>query len=108
MKFLISVIDDQTNSASTDEMAAINIYNNDLRSNGHFVLAAGLALPSNSTVIDNRNGIGLSSDGPLIDSKEYFSGFWIIEAPSVEVARTLAAEGSNACNRKVELRPFLG
>jgi hypothetical protein len=108
MKFLISVIDDKTNSASGDEMKAINIFNDELRSNGQFVLAAGLALPSKSTVIDNRAGANSFSDGPLIDSKEYLSGFWIVEAESSEVAKNLAAEGSKACNRKVELRPFLG
>jgi hypothetical protein len=36
------------------------------------------------------------------------SGFWIIQADSLEQAQALAAEGSKACNRKVELRPFLG
>ncbi len=36
------------------------------------------------------------------------SGFWIIQADSLEQAKSLAAEGSKACNRKVELRPFLG
>jgi hypothetical protein len=33
--------------------------------------------------------------------------FWIIEAPDLDVALTLAAEGSKACDRKVEVRPFL-
>ncbi|MBB5616808.1 hypothetical protein BJ959_000304 [Chryseoglobus frigidaquae] len=36
------------------------------------------------------------------------SGFWIIEAPDRDAALALAAEGSRACNRVVELRPFYG
>jgi hypothetical protein len=47
------------------------------------------------------------SDGPFLESKEYLGGFWIIEAPDRDVALRLAAEGSKACNRKVELRPVL-
>ena len=37
----------------------------------------------------------------------YLAGFWIIEAPDLDVALKLAAEGSKACNRKIEVRPFL-
>jgi hypothetical protein len=50
----------------------------------------------------------LSTGKPLFDAKENFSGFWLIEAESIEVARALAFAGSKACNRKVELRPLLG
>jgi len=33
--------------------------------------------------------------------------FWIIEASDLDVALKLGAEGSKACNRKIEVRPFL-
>jgi hypothetical protein len=49
----------------------------------------------------------LFTDGPFLESKEYLAGFWIIEAPDLDVALEHAAEGSKACNRKVEVRPFL-
>jgi len=58
-------------------------------------------------LIDDRGGEALFADGPFLESKEYFAGFWIIEAPDLDVALKLAAEGSKRCNRKVELRPFL-
>jgi hypothetical protein len=48
------------------------------------------------------------TDGPYLESKEYVAGFWIIEAPDLDVALRLAALGSKHCNRRVELRPFLG
>lgn len=108
MQYLISVIDDQSNSASGDEMAAIDVFNDRLQSEGHWIFAGGLGSPSNATVIDNRGGANLITHGPFIESKEYLSGFWIITAPNFDVALKLATEGSNACNRKVEIRPFLG
>ncbi|MPZ63865.1 MAG: hypothetical protein GEU93_21910 [Propionibacteriales bacterium] len=43
----------------------------------------------------------------LLESKEHLAGFWIMEAPDLDVALKLAAEGSKACNRRVEVRPFL-
>lgn len=107
MNFLISVIDNQSNSASGDEMAAIDVFNDRLVAEGHWVFAGGLGSPRTATVIDNRGGANLVTDGSFIESKEYLSGFWIITAPNFDVALKLAMEGSKACNRKVEIRPFL-
>jgi hypothetical protein len=107
MQYLVSVIDDSTNSASPDEMAAIDAFNEQLQAEGHWVFAGGLGGPDTATVIDNRKGDAVMTDGPFIESKEYLAGFWIMEAPDLDVALKLAAEGSKACNRKVEVRPFL-
>ena len=107
MQYMVSVIDDKTGSATPDEMAAIDAFNEGLQAGGHWVFAAGLASPSASTVIDNRGGEALFTDGPFLESKEYVAGFWIMQASDLDVALKLAAEGSKACNRRVEVRPFL-
>ncbi len=107
MQYLVSVIDDTVGSATPDEMAAIDVFNSRLEAEGHWVFAGGLAAPSSATVIDHRGGQALFTDGPYVESKEYLAGFWIIEAADLDVALKLAAEGSKACNRKVEVRPFL-
>jgi hypothetical protein len=60
-----------------------------------------------ATVIDGRGGEPIVSDGPFVETKEWLSGFWIMEAPDLDVALRLAAAGSKACNRRVEVRPFL-
>ena len=108
MKFIIFVIDDLSNSGSPAEMIEINKFNDQLRANGQFIFAGGLASPENADVIDNRNDANLSTGKPLFTNKENFFGFWLIQAESNEVARKLAFAGSKACNRKVELRPLLG
>lgn len=107
MQYLVSVIDDKTNSGTEDEMAAITAFNEGLQEQGHWVFAGGLASPSAATVIDNRGEEALFSDGPFLESKEYVAGFWVMEAPDLDVALKLAAGGSKACNRRVEVRPFL-
>jgi hypothetical protein len=107
MQYLVSVIDDKTGSATPTEMDAINAYNDRLQAEGHWVFAGGLGSPSTATIIDNRGGEAMFTDGPFLESKEYIAGFWIIEAPDLDVALKLAAGGSKACNRKVEVRPFL-
>jgi hypothetical protein len=108
MKYLVSVFSDQTNDATPSEATAIDVFNDRLVAEGHWVFAGGLGSPSTATVIDNRDGEAVFTDGPFLESKEYLAGFWVIEASDLDVALKLAAEGSKACNRKVEVRPFLG
>ena len=108
MQYLFSVIDDTAGLATLSEMAAIDVFNERLQADGNWVFAGGLGSPSTATVIDNRDGEALITDGPFLESKEYLAGFWIMEAPDLDVALKLAAEGSKACNRKVEVRPLLG
>jgi hypothetical protein len=107
MQYLMSVIHDHAGVATPDEDAAIDVFNDRLRAEGHWVFAGGLAPPDTATVIDNRAEEAMVTDGPLVESKEYLGGFWVIEARDLDVALELAAEGSKACNRKVEVRPFL-
>ena len=107
MQYLISVIHDQAGLATPDEQAAIDVFNERLQAEGNWVFAGGLAAPDAATVIDNRGEESLVTDGPFLESKEYLAGFWIIEATDLDLALRLAAEGSRACNRKIEVRPFL-
>jgi len=107
MQYMVSVIDDTAGLATPDEEAAIDVFNDRLQAEGHWVFAGGLAAPSSATVIDNRGEEALLTDGPFLESKEYLAGFWVIEAADLDVALKLATQGSKACHRKVEVRPFL-
>ncbi|WP_042398202.1 YciI family protein [Streptacidiphilus carbonis] len=107
MQYLVSVIFDQPGLATPEEDAAIDVFNARLVAEGHWVFAGGLGAPDTATVIDNRGGEPMFTDGPYVESKEFLAGFWIIEAADLDVALKLAAEGSKACNRKTEVRPFL-
>jgi hypothetical protein len=108
MQYLVSVIDHNGSLATPDEMAAIDVFNERLQAEGHWVFAGGLGVPDTATVIDNRGEEPVLTDGPFVESKEYLAGFWVMEAPDLDVALKLATERSKACNRKVEVRPFLG
>jgi hypothetical protein len=106
MRYLVSVIADGTELAKPGEMGAIHAFNDRLRAQGHWVFADGLAEPGTATVVDGRGEQPIFSDGPFLESKEFLAGFWVIDAPDLDVALKLAAEGSKVCNRRVELRPF--
>jgi hypothetical protein len=107
MQYLISVVHDSASLSTPEEDAAIDVFNDRLQTEGHWVFAGGLGSPDAATVIDNRGGEAMITDGPFLESKEYLVGFWIIEAADLDEALKLAADGSKACNRQVEIRPFL-
>lgn len=107
MRFIIFVIDGPGNLAKADEMIQIDAFNESLQQHGNWVMAAGIAGPDSATLFDNREKKGMNTAGSLFTGSESYSGFWIIEAESRMQAEELAKAGSFACNRKVELRPFL-
>ena len=107
MQFLVSVLDDKSNSATPEEMTAITAFNERIIADGNWVFAGGLAAPSAATVVDNRGGEAIFTDGPYVESKEYIAGLWIMQADDLDAARELVTEASKVCNRRLEVRPFL-
>ena len=107
LKFIIFVIDGPGNPANANEIQLIDAFNEKLQQNKNWITAAGIRGPESSTLIDNREGKGQSQPASLFNSPEYYSGFWIIEAVSEQAAKEWALEASWACNRKVELRPYI-
>ncbi|MEY2975538.1 MAG: hypothetical protein RIR49_1958 [Actinomycetota bacterium] len=108
MRYVISVIDSTTGSASPAETAMIDEFNDTVRTAGELILAVGLADPSTATVIDGRDGSRDVIEGALHTGDEYVSGMWMIDVADHAVALDRAAAASRACNRRVELRAVLG
>ena len=108
MRFLLAVIDVDGNPGTGDEIAAIDEFNGGLETNGHLIMACGITSPREATTIDNRTSANIVADGPVNETLEHMSGFWLINAADKTEALALAAAGSKACNRKVELRALHG
>ncbi|GAA4370788.1 YciI family protein [Nocardioides caricicola] len=100
------------NYGSKEEMeqafADTSAFNEKLRAEGYWVFGGGLLEASSATVVDGQGEQPLFTDGPYLETKEFIGGFWVIEAPDLDRALALAAEGSKACRGKVEVRPFEG
>jgi len=83
--------------------------NDDLRRSGELVGGEGLTPPKDARIVRaGANGQPQVTDGPFAETKEFLAGFWVIEAADLDVALELAAGGSKACYRKIEVRPFDG
>ena len=100
------------NYGSKEEMeaafATTGAFNDKLQAEGYWVFAGGLQSASTATVVDGQGETPVMTDGPYLETKEVIGGFWVIDAPDLDVALRLAAEGSKACRGKVEVRPFEG
>lgn len=110
MQFLVNVIDDgqaaavgNTYSATDAEAAAVDAFNE--RMGDAIVFAAGVSAPADATVVDARGGAVATMNRP--DPDEYVAGFWVMDLPDAETAARVAHQASQACNRKIELRPLL-
>jgi hypothetical protein len=109
MRYLFAVIANQLGEvlADHDEMTKIDAFNEKIEAAGQRVMAAGIASPDHAVTFDNRRGRDQKFHGQAINSELFTAGFWVIEADNDTVAHALAAEASFACNRLIEVRPFL-
>ena len=94
--------------AMEEAVAATGAFHDQLKADGYWVFAGGLQQATTATVVDGQGETPVITDGPYLESKEYIGGFWVIDAPDLDMALKLAAEGSKACRGKVEVRPFEG
>ena len=107
MQYLVSVIDDTAGLRHPGRDGCHQRVQRPARGGGSLGLRRWPRLAQHGHRHRQPGWEALFTDGPFLESKEYLAGFWIIEAPDLDVALKLAAEGSKACNRKVEVRPFL-
>lgn len=92
--------------AMLQSFADTGAFNDKLEREGYFVFADGLEAATTATTVDGQGESPVVTDGPYAETKDYLGGFWVVEAPDLDVALALAAEGSKACRGRVEVRPF--
>ena len=84
----------------------VDVLNEKLKDEGAWVFGGGLHEPDTATVVRMAGDDVMTTDGPYAEAKEQIGGFWVIEAPDLDVALDWAAQATKACQGPVELRPF--
>lgn len=73
----------------------MNTFNAELRKNGRWVSGEGLVAPEFARVVKaDDQGRPVVTDGPFAESKEFITGFWIVEVKNEAEAFALAAKVS--------------
>lgn len=86
--------------------ADVEAFNKTVRERDAWVFAGGLHPPASATVVHERDGEFLLTDGPFSEAKEHIGGFWVIKAPDLDAALDWAKKATVACRAPVEVRPF--
>lgn len=113
-QYLLTVHGSETDEAAITEdqmqqmFKDVDAFNTRAQDAGIWVFAGGLQPASTATVVDGQGETPVMTDGPYLETKEHIGGFWIFELPDLDAALKWAAEGSAACQGKVEVRPFQG
>ncbi|HXV26111.1 MAG TPA: YciI family protein [Alphaproteobacteria bacterium] len=81
-------------------------YDEELRRNGHFVVAEALEPVHAATTVRVRNGKISTTDGPFAETKEQLTGFFLIESEDLNEAIRLAAGIPSARLGSIEVRPI--
>ncbi|GAA0565791.1 YciI family protein [Paractinoplanes ferrugineus] len=67
-------------------MEGLGKLNEEIRAAGAWVFAAGLHGPESATVIRDRGGEAVLTDGPFAEGKEVLGGFTIIQVEDLDAA----------------------
>jgi hypothetical protein len=113
MKFMLLIChDEQTwNSRREDERQSIYAeYReliDELKTNGKYLFGDQLQPATTAQSVRVRNGEQLVTDGPFAETREQVGGFFMIEADSVDEAKSIAARIPSARTGTIEVRPVV-
>ncbi len=74
---------------------------------GAFVFGGALHGVDAATVVDNKDGEVLMTDGPFAEAKEHIAGFYIINAEDLDEALVWGGKVADATRHPIEVRPFM-
>ncbi|MBI1378222.1 MAG: hypothetical protein GC157_12170 [Frankiales bacterium] len=86
--------------------ADVDALHRQMRDAGVWVFSGGLHDPSSATVVVDRDGDPLLTDGPFIEAKEQVGGLTILELPDLDAALEWGRRMSHAIGVPIEVRPF--
>ena len=79
----------------------------ELAAQGRFLSSAPLHPVATATCVRIRNGRPLITDGPFAETTEQLGGYYLIDAPNLDEAITIAARIPAASYGTIEVRPVV-
>ena len=112
MRYMLIIHNDETHPAPGDPawddlMTQYAAFSEQLANHGKPFSGDPLAPPDTATTIRVRNGETITTDGPFAETKEWMSGYYIIETDGLDQALAAAAMVPSAKYGSVEVRPVL-
>ena len=79
----------------------------DLNASGNYISAGPLHATATATSLRVRNGKRLITDGPFAETREQLGGYYLIEAPNLDAAMSIAERIPVSKIGTIEIRPML-
>jgi hypothetical protein len=89
-------------------IAAVDGFNEDLKSSGAYVHAGGLMPPSTAVTVDATGEGTTRARTPFVDAPAYVGGFWILEVGDEDDAVRWAERASRVLGSRIEVRALQG
>ena len=109
-RYLLSIIQPEGDPPAPETlraiMADVDALQREMRAAGVWVFSAGLHPPSTATVVRERDGEVLITDGPYAEAREHIGGFTVIRAPDLDAALAWGRRVARATTLPVEVRPM--
>jgi hypothetical protein len=112
MRYMFLIYLDDTKFADMTESQRVGYgnamldYDEELTRSGHYVLSEPLKAASDAVTVRKWDGTLSTIDGPFMETKEYLSGFFIVEARDMNEAIQLASRMPLATMGSIEVRPL--
>src|SRR5262249_39592962 len=112
-KFMLISYDDEKawkdagENAHADAMTEAIKLTHRMDAKGQYLMASPLEASANGSVVRNRNGKRLVTDGPYAETREVLGGFYLLKADNLDEAIALAAQHPGARRGTTEVRLVL-
>ncbi|HEY7173353.1 MAG TPA: YciI family protein [Micromonosporaceae bacterium] len=111
MKYLLMIYgnDEKWNSIPAEEwpeaIAKQEAFNARYRDTGELIGAYGLGTSATAKLVRNADGVPVVTDGPYLETKEYFASFYLLDCANEQRAYEIAADMPWADKDPVEVWP---
>ncbi|GAA2009741.1 YciI family protein [Microbacterium ulmi] len=107
MRYLLLVWVDEEAEAAELPPGTIETWMDDVQGSGIRLVGGALDAPARSTLVRERGGELLVTDGPFAESKEWIGGFDLLECDSLDEALGVARRHPMVALGSIELRPIV-
>lgn len=110
MKYLLLIAAEKVMEQMDPDFAARHFdeyreFTDEIRNSGQLVATNRLVPPAEAVTVRVRSGKISTTDGPFVETKEQFGGYYVIEAKDMNEAIQIAARIPGARYGCVEVRP---
>jgi hypothetical protein len=111
MRYLLLIYQEPATSepspeAIQEEMGRYYAFTQEAIDRGLYKGGEALEPATTATTVRVRNGQTLATDGPFAETKEELGGYYLLDAPDLDVAIEMAAKIPAAERGSIEVRPI--